>query len=90
MVRMQSRHTIRLETQLDRIQQPDGRDEEARADSLFATGRLSEAALLYRSVLERAPGRLDSQARRERLALLQNNPRDAIDHLASVLNNGLR
>lgn len=87
---MQSRYTISLETQVHRIQQPDGRDQEASADSMLAAGRLSEAANLYRSVLESAPGRLDIQTRIGRLALLQNNPRDAIDHLACVLNNGLR
>ena len=68
----------------------DSSNQEARADSLFAAGRLSEAAQLYRGILRNAPGRLDIQTRVGRLALLENNPQEAIDHLAFVLNNGLR
>jgi len=67
----------------------DSSNQEARADSLFAAGRLSEAAQLYRGILRNAPGRLDIQTRVGRLALLENNPQEAIDHLAFVLNNGM-
>ena len=71
-------------------QQAQGENLEARADSLFSAGQLPEAALLYRKILRREPGRLDIQARLGRLALLDNNPPQAITQLAAVLNQGLR
>lgn len=70
--------------------QPDSADLELRADSLFLAGSISEAAVIYRKVLECEPGRLDIQARLGRLALFENDPGRAIIHLTSALNNGLR
>ena len=64
--------------------------QEARADSLYAAGHLSEAVTIYQNVLECEPGRLDIRARLGRLALFENKPRQAIAHLAAALNGGLR
>ena len=64
--------------------------QEARADFLYAAGYLSEAVTVYQHVLQRDPGRLDIRARLGRLALFENNPKQAIVQLAAALNGGLR
>ena len=84
---------VDLESQLAPVLNTDSINQEARADALFAAGRLGEAAVLYRNILQDAPGRLDIQTRVGRLSLLENNPREAIDHLGrahgAVLGSGV-
>ena len=63
---------------------------EARADRLFAAGKLGQAFDLYLKVLQQDPGRLDIRARLGELALLRHQPKQAITYLAAALNNGLR
>ena len=70
--------------------QPVGATGEARADRLFAAGFFPDAAVIYRKLLEREPGRLDIQVHVGRLAMLENDPGRAITHLAFALNNGIR
>jgi len=70
--------------------QPVGPAREATADRLFLAGCFPQAVAIYQKVLEHEPGRLDIRARLGRLALFQNDPGQAVTHLASVLNNGLR
>lgn len=63
---------------------------ESRADSLYTAGHFHDAAELYSDLARREPGRLDIHVRLGRLALLHNYPGQAIEHFATVLNNGLR
>ena len=76
--------------QLVSVQQPGKQNQETQADALFLSGQFTEAALIYRQILQRDTGRLDIRVRLGRLALLAHKPKSAITYFASALNNGLR